>query len=248
MLQSCILVLYKQCLKCTLIFISVIFYYCYLPYNCEFIPFDHLRPLCPAPNPTFGNHQSVLWIYGFDILWGFSPQSPHISDIVQYLCFSISLVSLCITPSSSIHVVSNVRIFSCRVLQSADSWALWAGTSLLYQSLPGGAGYLPGPHPTVLCDLYVNQWHPSSPLLPMNTRVHRFSIPYLGKLITPHVDPCDCKPPEIKRLYLTILILSFLCQLSAYESMTYPGISLKTRYTPRHLWYKAEWAQVNSLS
>ena len=39
----------------------------YLFYNWKFVTFDSPHPFCPLPNPTSGNHQSVLFIYELDI-------------------------------------------------------------------------------------------------------------------------------------------------------------------------------------
>ena len=55
------------------------------------------------PTHISGNHQSVLLSMNSIFLF------PHISEIIQYLSFSVWLISLSIMPSSSIHVASNGR-------------------------------------------------------------------------------------------------------------------------------------------
>ena len=58
-----------------------------------------------SPTHTSGNHQSVLLSMNSIFFCLF----PHISEIIQYLSFSVWLTSLSIMPSSSIHVASDGR-------------------------------------------------------------------------------------------------------------------------------------------
>ena len=64
---------------------------------------------------TSGNCYSVFCIYVFNFIW-FSLSTyffiPYMNEITHYLAFSISLISLQIMPSQSIHIVTNSRISS----------------------------------------------------------------------------------------------------------------------------------------
>ena len=76
-------------------------------------PYPYIVPPC-FPLHT-NNHQLVLYIcesipYLLNSLISFMFQILHIGDIIQYLSFSVWLISLSLIPSKSIHVVANVKI------------------------------------------------------------------------------------------------------------------------------------------
>ena len=75
-------------------------------YNSKFIPFYPLHPFGPSSHPLATTNCSLyLWAcFVFCI--------SHISEIIQYLSFSVWLMSLTIMPSRLIQAVTNDRIFS----------------------------------------------------------------------------------------------------------------------------------------
>ena len=80
---------------------------CSLFYNWKFVPFDHLHSFCPHLNPYCLWQSPIcflfIWIFVFF-------QIPHISEIIQYLSFSVWLTLLSVMPWSFIHSVPNSRI------------------------------------------------------------------------------------------------------------------------------------------
>ena len=78
------------------------------------LPFPHLNPFTFStwsPNPPL-LWQSPLWslhlrVCFYCLFIYFVHWIPHISEIIWYLSFSVWLISLSITPSRSIHIVSN---------------------------------------------------------------------------------------------------------------------------------------------
>ena len=81
--------------------------YCYLTI--------FIHPTLPPPFFTTGNCYSVFCIYVFNFIW-FSLSIylfiPYMNEITQYLSFSISLISLQIMPSQTIHTIKNSKISS----------------------------------------------------------------------------------------------------------------------------------------
>ena len=78
------------------------------PPNCKFLLSDQRLPVVPASNPRQPAFYSMCWYF----FCFFFFKIPHISGITQYFSFSVSLISLSIKLSSSIHVVANGRISS----------------------------------------------------------------------------------------------------------------------------------------
>ena len=76
---------------------------------------DLLYPIHPSPcHSPSDNHHSVACVYMFVFVWFdhlffclflFIFNIPHTSEIIQYLSFSVWLISLSIIPSRFIHVV-----------------------------------------------------------------------------------------------------------------------------------------------
>ena len=72
-----------------------------------FVPFNQYLPVFPTPAP--GNHYSTIYIF---LIWLF--ETPVVSDVIQYLSFSVLPVLFSIMPSRSIHVVAKGRLsFYC---------------------------------------------------------------------------------------------------------------------------------------
>lgn len=83
----------------------------YLFYNQKIVSFDHLHTFYSPFTPSSNNHQSVLYsLYTVSLFVQLLFQSPHVSELIQYLFSSIKLISLIIRPSGFIHVVSNRKI------------------------------------------------------------------------------------------------------------------------------------------
>ena len=92
------------------IFVPMIHLFCnwkFLPLNLPYLLFSFPPPL------TLGNHLLVLCISDSVSLWLFICsvfQIAHISEIINYLSFSVWLISLRIIPHRSNHVVANGKI------------------------------------------------------------------------------------------------------------------------------------------
>ena len=98
-------------------------FYCYILYITSSVTIegDSLYPfLSPLCHFLLGNHYSIFYIYGFIFFWFslliylvlFFFYILQMSVIIQFLSFSIWVISLRILPSSSIHVVTNGKISS----------------------------------------------------------------------------------------------------------------------------------------
>ena len=73
------------------------------------LPFVSLNIVSPnPPSPTPGDHQSTLVDDQSTTQLFF--HFPPVSEITYYLCFSVWLISLSLTPSSSFHAIANGRI------------------------------------------------------------------------------------------------------------------------------------------
>ena len=80
-------------------------------YSWKFVHLTSIQLFCPVPQPSPLWQSPVcslyLWIYFCSVLV-FLPS--HESKHTQYLSFSVWLISQCIIPSISIHVVTNGKI------------------------------------------------------------------------------------------------------------------------------------------
>ena len=77
---------------------------------CIFWSPSPISPSClylPPLGTTMVTTNLTLFLWGF---FCFCFKIPHISKIIQYLSYSVWLISLSIMPSRSIHVVANDRI------------------------------------------------------------------------------------------------------------------------------------------
>ena len=107
---SLIYYLIIDCIPHTVYFVPMIHLFCNwksLPLNLPYLLFSFPHPL------TLGNHLLVLCISDSVSLWLFICsvfQIAHISEIINYLSFSVWLISLRIIPHRSNHVVANGKI------------------------------------------------------------------------------------------------------------------------------------------
>ena len=86
------------------------------------------------PSPASSNHQSILHIYKFEF------KSPHIHEIIQYLYFSVWLISLSVMMLRFIHVGANGKI----------CFFLWLkNTYFIHSSLDGLCS-----SPSILCWIF----------------------------------------------------------------------------------------------
>ena len=94
----------------------------YASYNWKFISFDYLHSLpypCLPPLAT----TNLLFLWGF-----FFFQIPHIIESIEYLSFSVCLISLSIIPSRFIHFVTHGMYIPSKLPGEVD--ATGVGTTL----------------------------------------------------------------------------------------------------------------------
>ena len=128
----------------TVHFIPVTHLFC----NWKFVPLNLTHLLLSSPHPS-SKHLFVLCIYNsfFVLLCLFICSVfyiPHICEIIQYLSFSVWLISLSIISSRSIHVVEVARLHSLLWLSNIPLyiyiWHIFFIHSFIHSPIDGHLG------------------------------------------------------------------------------------------------------------